>query len=187
MAAQAHTLRLIGGQWRSRRIAIEAAADLRPTPDRIRETLFNWLAPRIAGARCLDLFAGTGALGLEALSRGAAHVTFVDNKAANVQALQRALVALECDDADVLQADALACANHLQTSYDVVFVDPPFAAALHRQALAAIKPIIQPYARIYLEYPATQAETLVEDLPSDWQLLRKKQAGRVGYCLVCQN
>src|SRR5699024_1171371 len=181
----AHTLRIIGGRWRGRRIAVDTAEGLRPTPDRIRETLFNWLAPRIEGARCLDLFAGTGALGLEALSRGAAHVTFIDNNAASVRTLRDALATLDCTDADVRHGNALTCAASLQTGYDVVFVDPPFAANLHAPALAAIRPLVKEDARVYLEYPATHADAITSRLPSTWQLLRSKRAGQVGYCLIC--
>src|SRR5699024_11993053 len=133
----AHTVRIIGGQWRGRKIAVNSADDLRPTPDRIRETLFNWLAPRIQGARCLDLFAGTGALGLEALSRGAGHVTFVERDATTAGSLRQALTALDGHAAAVIHGDALNTAVFPQTSYDVIFVDPPFGAGLHGTTLAA--------------------------------------------------
>src|SRR5699024_5734366 len=163
---------------------VDTAEGLRPTPDRIRETLFNWLTPCIAGARCLDLFAGTGALGLEALSRGAAHVTFIDNNAASVQTLRDALATLDCHDADIQHGDALKRAALLQTGYDVIFVDPPFAAHLHAPALAAIRPLVKENARVYLEYPAAHADAITSQLSPAWQLLRSKRAGQVGYCLV---
>lgn len=180
------TLRIIGGQWRSRRVEIATADGLRPTPDRVRETLFNWLAPRIEGARCLDLFAGTGALGLEALSRGAAHVTFIECEAAGVRALQHALATLGCANGDVIHADALKRVRELQTSYDVIFIDPPFAADLHVQAMVAVRPLLSTNARVYLEYPATQADATNTALAQDWRFLRRKHAGRVGYSLVCK-
>lgn len=185
MAARAHTLRIIGGKWRGRRVAIETAPDLRPTPDRIRETLFNWLAPRIAGARCLDLFAGTGALGLEALSRGAAQVTFIESDKDCARALRRTLSDLNCGAIDVRHGDTLICAESLQPGYDVVFIDPPFTAQLHAPSLAAIKPLINATARVYLEYPAAHADAIAAALPPDWRQLRDKRAGRVGYCLAC--
>lgn len=180
----AHTLRIIGGRWRGRRVCVNSADGLRPTPDRIRETLFNWLAPRIEGARCLDLFAGTGALGLEALSRGAAHVTFVERDADNARALRAALAQLNCRDAEVIHAEALHTATLPQTGYDVVFVDPPFAADLHAAALAAIAPLVTAQARVYVEYPATAGDEFMQQLSPAWQILRSKRAGRVGYCLV---
>lgn len=180
----AHTLRIIGGRWRGRRVAVNSAEGLRPTPNRIRETLFNWLAPRIDGARCLDMFAGTGALGLEALSRGAAHVTFVERDAANVHTLNDALAALDCDSARVVQGNALNNTFVSETGYDVIFIDPPFAAHLHAAALAAVEPLIKPGTRVYMEYPATQTDQIVEQLPPAWQSARTKRAGRVGYSLL---
>jgi len=182
--AQAHTLRIIGGQWRGRRIDIGAGAELRPTPDRIRETLFDWLAPRITGARCLDLFAGTGALGLEALSRGAARVTFVERDRTAVRALHTALDKLGAIGAEVLQAGAVANAGRLASTHDIIFIDPPFTGDLHTQVLAALEPGLIPGTRIYLEYPARQADDVLADLPSACELLRNKRAGHVGYCLA---
>lgn len=182
----AHTLRIIGGTWRGRKIAVNSSDGLRPTPDRIRETLFNWLAPRIEGARCLDLFAGTGALGLEALSRGAGHVTFVERDGDNAKALRQALTTLDSHAADVIQGDALNTAAFPQTSYDVIFVDPPFTASLHPAVLAAIESLATIDTRVYLEYPVTQTGTIEQLLPPTWWQLRGKRAGSVGYSLVCR-
>ena len=124
-------LRIVGGSLRGSKLAIDDAAGLRPTPDRVRETLFNWLAPTIAGARCLDLFAGTGALGIEALSRGAARVDFVERDARLAQQLRDNLVRLKQTDAGVRNADALSLlAEPPQLAYDLVFIDPPFDAEL---------------------------------------------------------
>lgn len=180
----AHTLRIIGGTWRGRKIAVNTADGLRPTPDRIRETLFNWLAPRIEGACCLDLFAGTGALGLEALSRGAGHVTFVERDAGNARSLQAALAMLDCHAANVILGNALNTAALPQTGYDVIFIDPPFAANLYAAALAAVRPLCTTQTRMYLEYPATDTDSIEQLLSPTWQLSRRKRAGRVGYCLV---
>jgi len=181
---QASTLRLIGGAWRGRRVAIADAPGLRPTPDRVRETLFNWLAPRIEGARCIDLFAGTGALGLEALSRGAAHVQFVERDRAAVTAIRSALATLgAAERAAIVQTDALMLPPG-GANADIVFIDPPFNADLHVAALAAISVRLAPHARIYLEYPAEQQTEIAAALSRDHAILNARQAGRVGYCLA---
>ncbi len=182
--ARAHTLRIIGGEWRGRRISIDTADGLRPTPDRVRETLFNWLAPLIEGARCLDLYAGSGAPGLEALSRGAAHVTFIEQRAASARALQDALRTLGATDASVIHGDALIRAPALAPGFDVVFVDPPFDADLYAPSLHAITPLISAQTRVYLEYPAPGPEAATTPLPPEWRVLRAKRAGAVGYCLA---
>lgn len=185
LSKRTHALRIIGGHWRGRRIDVATAEGLRPTPDRIRETVFNWLAPRIEGARCLDLFAGTGALGLEALSRGAGPVTFIERDRSNARALEQTLQTLHAQQADVIQADALTHARALTQAYDVIFVDPPFDANLHAAALAAITPLTHAHTRIYLEYPADRDHVIAAALPSGWRQLRDKRAGRVGYSIVC--
>ena len=177
-------LRLIGGEWRGRRLAVAERPGLRPTPDRVRETLFNWLAPRIAGSRCLDLFAGTGALGLEALSRGAGHVTFVDTDRAATAAIEAALVTLGAGArGHAVTADAGAQAA-AAGPFDIVFIDPPFDADLHAGAVAAIAPRLAPGARLYLEYPAARQAHIEALLADDFDLLRARRAGAVGYCLA---
>ncbi len=176
-------LRIIGGAWRGRRWRFPCAAAIRPTPDRVRETLFNWLGPRIAGSRCLDLFAGSGALGLEALSRGAAHVTFVDHDAETVRQLRVLLSEWGARDAQVERADAaLFLARHPAAAYDVVFLDPPFGSGLLAAAAAGLEAggWLAPAARIYVEAPA---RTDLPELPSGWRLRRGKRAGEVGYHL----
>lgn len=178
------TIRIVGGAWRGRRVSVPTGAGLRPSPDRVRETLFNWLAPRIEGARCLDLFAGTGALGLEALSRGAAHVRFVDSDRNAVAAIRAALDTFDAQArASVEQADALTL-RHDAPMPDIVFIDPPFAQQLHGAALDTLGGALAPHARIYLEYPATQAPAIEALLAPRARLLRAKRAGRVGYCLA---
>lgn len=178
------SLRLIGGEWRSRRIAIADVPGLRPTPDRVRETLFNWLALRIAGACCVDLFAGTGALGLEALSRGAAHVQFVERDRAAATAIRAALATLSATErATVIQTDGLMTMP-AGAPADIVFVDPPFGSHLHQAAIAAITPRLAPNARLYLEYPASRQAEIEAMLQPDYEILRHKRAGAVGYCLA---
>lgn len=175
--------RIIAGQWRGRRLSFPALEGVRPTADRVRETLFNWLQPIIQGARCLDLFAGSGALGLEALSRGAASVTFVDRQPAVVRAIASHLEVLG-------NSDGLAvCARtemFLQTAvgpFDIVFLDPPFGTDLLPGLCQMIEDehCLSPGGRVYLEHAAAAAPPA---LPPGWQLLRSARAGNVRYHLA---
>lgn len=190
-------LRVIGGAWRGRRWRFPLNPALRPTPDRVRETLFNWLSQRVAGARCLDLFAGSGALGLEALSRGAAHVVFVDADAASVAALRALLASWPAPEfgatqpdparAEVVQADALRWIAQRRAPqrapFDLVFLDPPFASALLAGCLAALDAgdWLAPDARLYVE---CAARTGPPELPPGWTWSRSRVAGEVGYHLA---
>ena len=177
-------VRLIGGAHRGRRLEFPDAVGLRPTGDRIRETLFNWLQGVIPGARCLDLFAGSGALGFEAASRGAAEVVLVESAPAVARALRENALALGLGDvARVVEADALRWLAVAEArSFDVVFLDPPFAAALLGPALEALgrRPWLSPGARIYLE----RSEDGEWPLPAGWVLLRDRRAGNVAYALA---
>lgn len=170
-------LRIIAGTLRGSRLPVEDVAELRPTPDRVRETLFNWLAPFIAGARCLDLFAGTGALGVEALSRGAAHVDFVEYDAQLAERLRANLVRLKQTAASVRCADALRALDEFAQPYDIVFLDPPFAGGLWQPAANALqnRELVVASGLIYVEAPTTA--TLA--LPPTWQLYRESRAGAV--------
>ncbi len=178
-------LRIIGGRWRGRKLAFPDVAGLRPTPDRVRETLFNWLQADIVGARCLDLFAGSGALGLEALSRGASRVVLVDESTAATRQLEDNLQILHADDARVVR---MAVQTFLErgpgdTRYDVVFLDPPFAQNLIPPSLQLLddKGWLAPGAHIYLE---TENQLHELPLPADWQLLKEKTSGQVTYRLA---
>jgi len=176
-------LRIIGGQWRGRRLQFPELPGLRPTGDRIRETLFNWLAPDIVGARCLDLFAGSGALGLEALSRGAAHCDFVERDRTAAASLRSHIDSLAAHPrARVLEADALAFLRGCSARYDIVFLDPPFAADLLAASAASLADggHLEAGARIYTEQDADE----VCALPSTWRELRRKQSGNVAYALL---
>ena len=197
-------LRIIAGEWRSRLIDFDAADGVRPTPDRVRQTLFDWLAPDIAGARCLDLFAGSGALGLEALSRGAAYVTFVESGTTQAAAIRVALEKLgAAGRAEVLQQDALAAIaamgrSHSSNShssnphssnsrssnshgpYDIAFVDPPFDSALLAPALAALPRVLAPGARVYAERHSAGAVAW----PANYAVIRDKKTGQVSYVLA---
>ena len=175
-------LRIIGGSLRNSRLAVPDVAGLRPTSDRVRETLFNWLMPVIDGARCLDLFAGTGALGVEALSRGAAWVDFVEHDRDLSRALEQNLLRLKQDRAAVRAGDALQLLRREPARhYDVVFLDPPFAADLWNPAAQALEAHgwLKPHAWIYVEAPATAALAL----PPSWQLHRESAAGAVRFAL----
>jgi len=177
-------LRIIAGQWRGRKLSFADVEGLRPTPDRVRETLFNWLAPMIEGARCLDLFAGSGALGLEALSRGAAEVVMLDQSAKVVRQLKDNLQLLACNRATVLQKEALSYLQQpSETGFDIVFLDPPYRKQLLSPCIAQLsqQQWVNPGARIYLELES-KAELPI--LPDNWELTRSKKAGQVAYHLA---
>jgi len=183
--ARPSQLRIIGGAWRGRRIHFPDRPGLRPTPDRVRETLFNWLQPGIAGARCLDLFAGSGALGLEALSRGAGEVVFVEADPVIAQALQANVQLLHAEGGRVENVDALAFLARTAIAFDVVFLDPPFQSGLLRDCIPrlAASEWIKPGGLIYIE--AQKRDT--PELPPTWGVLRHKTAGQVGYYLAREN
>lgn len=177
------TLRIIGGEHRSRRVEFDPGAGVRPTPDRVRQTLFDWLTPLIGGARCLDLFAGSGALGLEALSRGAAQVTFVESGKAQAEAIRAAVARLgAAERARVVQQDALAflAAPAQADAYDVAFLDPPFDSELLAPALAAVPRVLTPQARVYAEWHRADALPW----PAGYTVVREKKAGQVSYALA---
>ncbi|HSC67135.1 MAG TPA: 16S rRNA (guanine(966)-N(2))-methyltransferase RsmD [Cellvibrio sp.] len=176
-------LRIIGGQWRGRKLGFPDVDGLRPTGDRIRETLFNWLAPEIHGAHCLDLFAGSGALGLEALSRGAASSLLLEKHPAAARQLISNLQLLQAADGRVEQVDSLDWLGRQTPShrFDIVFIDPPFALDLWERIASALEAHawLSDAAVIYLEAPR---DALLQ-LPANWQLHRDKQAGQVSYRL----
>lgn len=183
MPVTRNQFRIIGGRHRGRRLHFPGTEGLRPTPDRVRETLFNWLMPVIAGARCLDLFAGSGALGIEAVSRGASRVVLVDCHAAVARQLRDNLALLDAGNAGVVQADALAFLAGTPEIFDVVFLDPPYGSELLAPCIARLEPggwLADP-AWIYLEAPAGEA---LPALPANWTVQRSKRAGQVGYHLL---
>ena len=176
------SLRIIAGRWRGRRIPLPDNAAVRPTGDRIRETLFNWLQADIRGARCLDLFAGSGALGLEALSRGAAAVTFVDADPEIAQHLRKIVHALGADTAEIIAADAYRYLGGSPAAFDVVFLDPPFGNAdLGNLCTLLAGGWLAPGARVYVE---TGRDQDLPELPAESVWLREKTAGKVRYALA---
>ncbi|MFL6622740.1 MAG: 16S rRNA (guanine(966)-N(2))-methyltransferase RsmD [Sulfurifustaceae bacterium] len=177
------SIRIIGGQWRSRRLPVLTAEGLRPTPDRVRETLFNWLAPYIEGADCLDLFSGTGALCLEALSRGAAHVVMVERQPIAAAQLRANLARLGATGAQVVAGDALEYLAGPARPFDVVFLDPPFAAApemIRACGSRIARRWIKPGGLVYIEAPRALKELPV---PADWEPLKRNTAGQVAFSL----
>tara|TARA_R110002110_G_scaffold205066_7_gene416983 strand:+ start:106519 stop:107106 length:588 start_codon:yes stop_codon:yes gene_type:complete len=181
--ANSSQLRIIGGRWRSRKLVFNAAEGLRPTTDRSRETLFNWLAPYLHDARCLDLFAGSGALGLEALSRGARHCDFVDSSAAVTRQISQHLETLDALDLGVCHCmPATQFLKERGKSYDIVFVDPPFGKGLLESACAALEcdRFLSDEAWIYIEHAAQEA---TPGLPDRWHLYRQKSTGGVNCAL----
>ena len=176
-------LRIIGGEWRSRKLDFPHVEGLRPTPDRVRETLFNWLAPYIAGAKVLDVFAGSGALFLEALSRGAAKGVALDSNRDAISNIRENMGILRCTTGEVQQTNAL---NYLATPatevFDVVFLDPPFNLDLLKPACDLLEQNgwLADNAWIYTESERRPSEL---GLPANWRLHREQKAGGVNYAL----
>jgi len=171
-------VRIIGGVWRSRQIVFPDSKDLRPTPDRVRETLFNWLGQDLTGKTCLDLYAGSGALGFEAASRGAKRVVILERDAVTCKALEASKKALGATQVEVIRADALEFIASSGAAYDVVFLDPPFAAKAWGAALMLLPPRLAPDAAVYCE-SAGKIE-----LPANWQIVKQGKAGQVRYQLL---
>ncbi len=151
---RAHELRIIGGQWKRSKLAVADRPGLRPTPDRVRETLFNWLGQDLRGQRCFDAFAGTGALGFEAASRGASSVILVEHDSALVLGLKAVQARLHAEQAQIVQGDGLLALDRLApASMEVVFLDPPFDSKLFDAALRAAGRAVAPQGHVYLEAP----------------------------------
>lgn len=178
-AAAANRVRIIGGEWRSRLIEFPDSEGLRPTPDRVRETLFNWLGQDLTGQRCLDLFAGSGALGFEALSRGAREVVMVERSRVIHQSLRRAAERLGAGARlRLAQSDALEFLRSASGRYDVVFVDPPYASGMREQVLPHLPNVLAPDGVVYVEDAVALAPA------SPWRVLKSARAGAVHYNLL---
>jgi len=180
-------IRIIGGQWRGRKLPVLNAEGLRPTTDRNKETLFNWLMPYVNEARCLDVFAGSGGLGLEALSRYASHCDFIELDRQAAAQLERNLALLKSNEsisARVHQGDALSVLTSINhTPYDIVFVDPPFARELVAPTLTSLEEnnIVQSGSVVYLEH---ESSLITPSLPDRWQIIREKQTSALRYMLI---
>jgi 16S rRNA (guanine966-N2)-methyltransferase len=174
----ANAIRIIGGRWRGRKLSLPQASALRPTPDRVRETLFNWLGQDLTGLTTLDPFAGSGALSLEALSRGASHAVAVDRDPKLVRALEANATKLGSQALEIHCADALTFLARDTRAYDVVFLDPPFAADLWSWLLPAAAARLAPAGKLYVEAPVPIA------VPEGLALWRRDKAGRVHYHLL---
>jgi len=179
------TVRIIGGQWRGRKLQVAAVEGLRPSSDRVRETLFNWLQPWLPDAVCLDLFAGSGALGFEALSRGAASAVMLEQAPAVAAALQRQQQLLQADTLQIMRADALSWLReaHVAQEFDLVFVDPPWQLQCQQQVLASLQQRgwLSTAALVYVELPAQS------DLQLDaqrWSTLKQKAIGEAQLLLL---
>jgi 16S rRNA (guanine966-N2)-methyltransferase len=186
-------VRIIGGQWRSRQITVLDMPTLRPTPNRVRETLFNWLRPYIQGARCLDLFAGSGALSFEALSQGAAKVVCIEQSKTLITQLHKTAEILKAENIEIVCADAIEWLQRYHDSidsetqktampFDIVFLDPPYNANLLAICFQSLeKGFLGANARIYFEH---NKPVDLERLPNTWQILNQKKAGAVYYYLA---
>lgn len=177
------SVRIIAGKWRSRLLKFTATEGLRPTGSRIRETLFNWLAPSIEGARCIDLFAGSGALCFEALSRGAKHCVALENNQSAISQLNSNKTLLNAADLSIVATDTLKFLekNTKKSQFDVVFLDPPFEKHLHSSIVQLLTEgmWLAKNALIYCELPLAEPQPM----PDNWQLLKDKTAGNVRFCL----
>jgi 16S rRNA (guanine966-N2)-methyltransferase len=176
-------IRIIGGKWRGRKLKVPVLSGLRPTPDRVRETLFNWLMSAIPGAYCLDAFAGSGALGFEALSRGAAHVVMVDQSTQVVKLLQEELKQFRADNAEVYCANVPQQLKKPEKPFDIVFLDPPYQQDLLLPTCFFLQEqgFLAQHAYIYLE---SKDVIQTESLPQGWEITKMKKAGQVVYHLI---
>ncbi|AFH94571.1 TPA: 16S rRNA (guanine(966)-N(2))-methyltransferase RsmD [Providencia stuartii] len=179
-------IRIIGGKWRGRKLPVRDSEGLRPTTDRIKETLFNWLMPIIREARCLDCFAGSGSLGFEALSRFADSVTFIELDKQNAQLLTENKARLQSDNANIINGNSLEILGQNGTPFDVVFIDPPFRKGLLSDTIQLLEKNqwLADESWIYVE---SEAESPLTDIPTNWQLHREKIAGQVAYRLFIRH
>jgi 16S rRNA (guanine966-N2)-methyltransferase len=180
-SARRHEVRLIGGQWKRSKLPVAEAPGLRPTPDRVRETLFNWLGPDLAGWRCLDAFAGSGALGFEAASRGAAQVVLLERDRRAALSLAESKQRLHADALRVEATDAMAwMARCPADSFELIFIDPPFDAPLIEPALTLAQRLVVPQGFVYVE----SARAFEPGSDSGWAVYRQARAGAVHFHLL---
>ena len=175
-------LRIVAGNWRSRKLVFPQQENLRPTPDRVRETLFNWLQADVPGSRCLDLFAGSGALGFEAASRGAGEVVMLEQDHDAASALTRNIELLDADNIQLVIADAVEWLKKNQRAFDIVFLDPPYKAGLLGKCCEILESgqSLAENAKIYLEHARGDNEIVI---PESWECFKYRSAGQVTYKL----
>jgi 16S rRNA (guanine966-N2)-methyltransferase len=183
MTQHPNSVRIIAGKWRGRRLSFPSVLGLRPTPDRVRETVFNWLQPVIVDAVCLDLFAGSGAFGFEALSRGAKKVVMVDNDSSVIQQLHTQAASLQAS-ITLLKADIAKQWPAFENKFDVVFLDPPYQSSLLEKCLQQLPAWLLPQAVVYVE---TSSQKPLPPLPSGLEIIKEKKAGQVAYYLLQKN
>ena len=171
-------VRIIGGEWRSRLIAFPPANGLRPTPDRVRETLFNWLGQTLYGKTCLDLFAGSGVLGFEALSRGAERVVMVESARTALEALKRSAESLRAERLEIVGRDGLQFLAGSREAFDLVFLDPPYGAELLPKLFPLLPGRLKPGATVYFETDR------VAPAPPGWEIIKESRAGAVRFQLA---
>ncbi len=176
--AASNRVRIGGGEWRSRLISFPDAEGLRPTPDRVRQTLFNWLGQDLHGLVCLDLFAGTGVMGFESLSRGAKAVVMVEKALVAYKALLANKQLLKADSAQILNQDVLQFLLHNQQKFDVIYLDPPYQLAWLEKVLPLLRPHLNNDGVVYVEAEFQLAES------ADWQVVKQGKAGAVFYHLL---
>lgn len=181
MTSYSGRIRITGGQWRSRIITFPVYADLRPTPDRVRETLFNWLGQDLTGLNCLDLFAGSGALGFEAASRGAANVVMIESGSSVYRAVSDNKAKLKADSIELIKMDASVFLITDKRKFDIVFLDPPYRMDILPKILPMLPPLLAEDAQVYLE---TQHSCDLENNIQHWHIRRKGKAGKVNYYLL---
>ncbi|MGB0494985.1 MAG: 16S rRNA (guanine(966)-N(2))-methyltransferase RsmD [Kangiellaceae bacterium] len=177
----ASQLRIIGGQYRGRKLSFESAQGLRPTLDQVRETLFNWLMNRVPNARCLDLFAGSGAIGFEALSRGAAEVTFVDNNLNSINNINKNIQLLNNSKAQCAHQSSNLFIESCHQQFDLVFLDPPYELNFIPTTLVNIQPILAKDALVYIEM---EADLSLDFLNDRWEVIKMKSSSRLSYGLI---
>lgn len=181
MISYSGRIRIIGGRWRSRIVTFPSHADLRPTPDRVRETLFNWLGQDLTDLNCLDLFAGSGALGFEAASRGAANVVMIESDSSAHRALSENKAKLKADSIELIKMDASVFLITDIRKFDIVFLDPPYRMDILPKILPMLPPLLTEDAQVYLE---TQHSCDLEKNLQRWHTRRKGKAGKVNYYLL---
>lgn len=178
-----NSFRIIGGKWRRQKLAFANIVELRPTPDRVRETVFNWLSFDIVNKKTLDLFAGSGSLSFEALSRGAKHAVLIEKSKKQCDFLLTNKKILNIDNIDIINQDALDYLKNAKNKFDIIFLDPPFAKNLITTTLKELtdKRLILKQAKIYLE---TEYKITHDLLDNKWEILKQKKAGQVHFCLI---